>query len=161
MNYKLLIALLVSAPLMAATFEEANKAISTAQTRVDGLHEEVARLRRELEECQRKAQEASSRGHEHREAIERHTATGEAKIKAHDEAIKRLRRGERELARAVRQYGAGAQHRTSEEGGRFMVTRVEDKELEPIRTGQPSGYESSRYTGRASYRTRARVARAA
>lgn len=139
MHYKLLAALLVSAPLMAAlTYEEAVRKLNAAQADLGRVESRIQQSRTHLDENHQRVSSLEGK-YEHREDITRHTADNRAKMKQHNAAVKERAKAIHRLEVALQEVGRDY-NVVSEGNCKYRVEKVERKETKP----EPIRYESER-----------------
>lgn len=143
MNYKLALALLFSAPLMALSIEEAQRRITEAQSRLHHVEAEITRTKSEMERCQERIRSVEGK-HEHRDSIMRHTTECRRLGKRHNAAVKSRIDAIQNLEKALLEVGPHF-NVVSEGNCKYRVEKVESKEEKPapIRHEATSSYTKS------------------
>lgn len=143
MKYSLMFTLLVSAPLMATPFREAQTKLDTAQGRVNECKRKVDSLSSRVEGSHRETQEMSGK-FEYSDDMEAKKAGVRNSIEEYNKAVKELEQANKNLQGVIQEIGR--QYRLVESNDSYTVMDQEKQELEPIVTKARPSYERSTKT---------------
>ncbi len=146
MKYSLLFTLLVSGPLMASSFREAQTKLDSAQGRVSECKRKVNALDSRVEGSHRETQDMSGK-YEYTEDMESKKGSVRRNIDEYNKAVQELEQATKHLQSVVQEIGRS--YRLVENNESYTVMENEKQDLEPIVTKARPSYERSTksYTG--------------
>ena len=134
MNYKLIVAVLFAAPLMAMSYEDAEQKVAAADAKVEAALRRVDNLHKHIHAVNGKAS-----SHTVGSEIAQLNQETSAKISEHKQACKALAEAVRERAALHREVGPHHTVSSSTEG-KYTVAKANTTPLAPVVVNSPTAY---------------------
>ncbi|MBA2306748.1 hypothetical protein H0W26_01285 [Candidatus Dependentiae bacterium] len=140
MKYSLLFTLLVSAPLMADSYKEAQTKLDTAQGRVSECKRKVDGLSSRVEGTHRETQDMAGK-YEYSQDMNSRKEAVRRNIDEYNKAVQELEQASKHLQGIVQEMGRN--YRLVENNESYTVMDNQKEQLEPIVTKARPSYERS------------------